>query len=320
MDVEKLQARQSSFYFTSGDHAMSRTAKQSTTRREFGIGALGLSAATLFGQRASAAESPLVDSHTHTFIPGLPLAADARYAPDYDASYQRLLATADHNGIGRVVIAQPSFLGYDNSYLLRALAAQPDRLRGVPWIAPRTSTAQWDEMGRLGVVGLRFPIRGLPTPNWADYREAFSEAKRRNWHLHLYVESERLPQVLPILLDSGANVVIPHMGMFDPKLGPRNDPGFKVMIDSAKTGRVFVMFTAPYRTSVEGARVAAPLLLDAFGPDRIVWGSDWPHTNTDLDRVTTYPQMLQALTEWVPDPVIRRKILVDTPTRLFRFS
>ena len=251
---------------------------------------------------------------------GLPLAADARYKPDYDASRERLLETAERNGIGRVVVAQPSFLGDDNGYLFRALAAQPARLRGVPWIGPRTPTAQWDEMGRLGVVGLRLPIRGLPAPDWADYRETFAEARRRGWHLHLYVESHRLPGILPVLLESGANVVVPHMGMFDPALGPGKDPGFKLLLDSAKTGRVYVMLTAPYRTSIEGARAAAPMLLDAFGPDRIVWGSDWPHTNTDLDRETTYHGMLQALTEWVPDPVVRRKILVDTPTRLFRFS
>ena len=299
---------------------MTRATQSMLSRRRFGAGVLALAAVALSGRRAAAASSLQVDSHTHTFIRGLPLAADARYAPDYDASYQRLLATANRNGLGRVVIAQPSFLGQDNSYLFRALAAEPRRLRGVPWIGPRTTTAQWDRMGRLGVVGLRFPIRGLPTPNWADYAEVLAEARRRGWHLHLYVESERLPQMLPVLLASGANVVIPHMGLFDPKLGPAQDPGFRALVESAQTGRVYVMFTAPYRTSVEGARAAAPLLLEAFGPDRIVWGSDWPHTNTELDRVTTYPAMLQALTEWVPDPAARRRILVDTPTRLFRFA
>jgi predicted TIM-barrel fold metal-dependent hydrolase len=68
------------------------------------------------------------------------------------------------------------------------------------------------------------------------------------------------------------------------------------------------------------ARVAAPVLLEADGPDRLLWGSDWPHTNTELDRVTTYPKMLQSLAEWVPDAATRRKILQDTPTKLFRFT
>jgi predicted TIM-barrel fold metal-dependent hydrolase len=290
------------------------------TRREVGAGALGLGAAAVMGERAMAAPAIRVDSHTHTFVQGLPLAPDARYAPDYDASYDRLLATAERNGIGRVVISQPSFLGYDNSYLLSALKARPQQLRGVPRVEPRVSTAQWDEMGRIGVVGLRFPIRGLALPDWADYGEVFAEARRRGWHLHLYEDSARLPQSLPVLLETGCNIVIPHMGMFDPKLGPKNDPGFKLMVDSANTGRVYVMLNSPYRTSVEGAREAAPILLDAFGPDRLLWGSDWPHTNTTLDRVTTYPQMLASLAGWVPDTATRARILVDTPTRLFKFG
>ena len=290
------------------------------TRREFGAGALGLGAAAMLGQDASAAGAILIDSHTHTFVRGLPLAADARYVPDYDASDATLLATAERNGVGRVVISQPSFLGFDNSYLLGALKAHPDRLRGVPRIEPRTPTKQWDEMGRLGVVGLRFPIRGLALPDWADYREVMAEAKRRGWHLHLYEDSARLKDSLPVFLESGANVVIPHMGMFDPKLGPKRDDGFKLLLESAKTGRVYVMLNSPYRTSVEGAALAAPMLLDAFGAERLLWGSDWPHTNTTLDRVTTYPQMLTALSAWVPDATTRAKILVDTPTKLFRFA
>jgi predicted TIM-barrel fold metal-dependent hydrolase len=123
------------------------------TRREFGLGSLGLAAGSILGREIGiAAESALVDSHTHTFVPELPRAPNARYAPDYDASYDRLLAMAESNGIGRVVIAQPSFLGYDNSYLLGALKAKPGRLRGVPWIEPRTTAAQWDEMAALGVA------------------------------------------------------------------------------------------------------------------------------------------------------------------------
>lgn len=264
--------------------------------------------------------SSLIDSHTHTFVPGLPLAKTARYAPDYDASFERLIALAEDHGIGRLVIVQSSFLGHDNSYLLGALRAKPNQLRGVPWIAPDTTTEQWDEMGNLGVVGLRFPIFGLPTPNWAEYDEAFAEAHRRGWHIHLYVESHRLPEILPVVLRSGANIVIPHMGVFNPVLGPSRDPGFQTLLETAKTGQVHVLLSGPYRTSFEGARAAAPMLLDAFGPDRLMWGSDWPHTNTDRDRATTYPLVLKLLKEWVPDDVDRRKIMVDTPQRLFKFN
>ena len=83
-----------------------------------------------------AAESPWIDAHTHVFVRGLTPAANARYALDYDASWQTLLDLAAKNGVGRAVILQPSFLGFDNTYLLEALRAAPDRFRGVPWVSP----------------------------------------------------------------------------------------------------------------------------------------------------------------------------------------
>ena len=287
-----------------------------TSRRTFTTGAAALAAASV----AEAADPVKVDCHCHVFVRGLKRAADARYAPDYDASWEQMLVLAEHNGIERAVILQPSFLGFDNSYLLGALKAKPDRFRGVPWIAPRTSAAEWDEMARRGVRGLHFPIFGLPTPDWADYRDVFAEAKRRGWPLHLYVESRRLPEILPVLLDSGGSVVVPHLGMFDRVARPARDPGFKALLEAAKTGRVWVALSGAYRVGLEGAREAAPLLLSAFGAERLMWGSDWPHTGTDLDRTTTYSKTLQWLAEWVPDAATRLKILIETPTRLYGFQ
>ena len=270
---------------------------------------------------ARAAEPAWIDAHTHVFVRGLKLAMDARYAPDYDASWETLLALAEQNGVDRAVILQPSFLGYDNAYLLGALRARPKRFRGVPWISPsvETTAAQWEEMAQLGVRGLRFPILGLPTPQWSAYRDMLAEALKRDWPIHLYVESRRLPEILPLLLDGGHRVVIPHFGMFDRKLGPLRDTGFELLLEKAGTGRIWVVLSGAYRVGLERARPAAPLLLAAFGPARLMWGSDWPHTDTDLNRVTTYPQTLQWLEDWVPDEAMRRTILIDTPAKLYGF-
>lgn len=284
------------------------------TRRA--LAPMALAAAAL---PARAAPPPWIDAHTHAFVRGLKLAVDARYAPNYDASWQTLLALAEANGVGRTVLLQPSFLGYDNSYLFDALKAAPQRFRGVPWISPSVETRpeEWEEMARIGVRGLRFPIFGLPTPQWSAYHEMLGEALKRDWPIHLYVESKRLPEMLPFLLDGGHKVVIPHYGMFDRTQGPARDPGFKVLLESAKTGRVFVVMCGAYRVGPERARQAAPMLLDAFGPERLMWGSDWPHTDTDLNRVTTYPITLRTFEDWVPTEAVRRTILVDTPTKLY---
>ena len=204
-------------------------------RRGFATGVTALAVASA----SSAAEPPWIDAHTHAFVRRLPMAIDARYRPDYDASWETLLALAEKNGVGRAVILQPSFLGFDNSYMFEALRAQPDRFRGVPWISPSVSVTadDWESLAKIGVRGLRFPIYGLPTPQWSYYRDMLAEAKKRDWPIHLYVESKRLPEILPVLLDGGNKVVIPHYGMFDRTLGPARDPGFKVMLESIRCRR-----------------------------------------------------------------------------------
>ncbi len=286
-------------------------------RRSFVAGAALLGVAPA----ARAARPAWIDAHAHAFERGLPMAIDARYRPDYDASWETMLALAEKNGVGRAVMLQPSFLGFDNTYLFKALRAEPGRFRGVPWISPSvTVTADdWETLATIGVRGLRFPIYGLPTPEWAYYKDMLAEAKKRGWPIHLHVESKRLPDILPVLLEDGHKVVIPHYGLFDRTLGPARDPGFKVLLESAGSRNVWVVMCGAYRVGPERARAATSMLLGAFGPDRLMWGSDWPHTDTGLNRVTTYPQTLRWFEEWVPDEATRRTILLDTPATLYEF-
>src|SRR5258708_14792774 len=229
---------------------------------------------------ARAAEPASIDAHTHVFVRGLAPAANARYAPDYDASWQTLLELAAKNGVGRAVILQPSFLGFDNSYLFEALRAEPNRLRGVPWISPSVTVSadDWEGLARIGVRGLRFPIYGLPTPAWSYYSDMLAEALKRDWPIHLYVESKRLPAMLPMLLGAGHKVVIPHFGMFDRTLGPLRDPGFELLLEKASTRRLWVVLSGAYRVGPERARPAVASLFASFGPERLMWASDWPHT------------------------------------------
>lgn len=270
---------------------------------------------------APAAAPPRIDAHTHVFVRGLVAAANARYEPTYSASWPALLGVAEKNGVGRAVILQPSFLGFDNGYLFEALRARPDAFRGVPWVSPSIaiSPEDWEGLAEIGVRGLRFPIYGLPTPQWSAYRDMLGEALKRDWPIHLYVESRRLPDILPVLLDGGHKIVIPHFGMFDRSLGPARDPGFKALLESARSDRVFVVMSGAYRVGPERARAATPMLLEAFGPKRLMWGSDWPHTDTGLDRATTYPKTLKWFEEWVPDEGQRRTILSETPSQLYGF-
>ncbi|MFZ5781823.1 MAG: amidohydrolase family protein [Pseudomonadota bacterium] len=290
-------------------------------RRAFVAGTFATAATTCAAAGATAAEPAGVDAHAHAFVRGLAPAPLARYEPGYDASWQTLIERADRNGVGRAVLLQPAFLGFDNTYLFEALRAEPDRFRGVPWISPSVAITadDWEALAAIGVRGLRFPIAGLPTPEWSYYEAMLAEALKRDWPIHLQAESKRLPDLLPLLLDRGHKVVIPHFGSFDRTQGPLRDEGFKALLESAKSGRVWVVMSGAYRVGPERARAATPLLLDAVGPQRLMWGSDWPHADTGLDRTTTYAETVRWLEASVPDEATRRTILVDTPTALYGF-
>jgi predicted TIM-barrel fold metal-dependent hydrolase len=111
--------------------------------------------------------------------------------------------------------------------------------------------------------------------------------------------------------------VIDHFGRPDAALGI-DDPGFRYLLTIAGSGKAYVKLSAPYRVGSDLADAAAPLLLDAFGPDRLLWGSDWPHTQ--FEAQADAKACRRALDHWVPDPVQRAAILSTTPARLFGFD
>ena len=154
------------------------------------------------------------------------------------------------------------------------------------------------------------------------------------WHVEVHREAHDLPSILDALLGSRCDVVIDHFGRPDPAAGT-SDPGFAALLRAADSGRVWVKLSGAYRNArlsrlptaersatvarrdAEMAKETALALLSTFGPERLVWGSDWPHTQhqdlIDFDRSRT------LLDDWVPGAAQRRCILVDTPAALFKF-
>jgi predicted TIM-barrel fold metal-dependent hydrolase len=266
-----------------------------------------------------------VDAHAHVFRRGLTLARERRYAPDYDALLADYLGMLDRSGIARGVLVQPSFLGTDNSFLLAALAQQPIRLRGVAVVAPETPMADLRRMDGLGVVGIRFNLVGnAALPDFADetWRALLRRVADLGWQVEVHREAADLPRLLPPLLQAGVNVVVDHFGRPAPALGV-DDPGFRFLLEAGSSRRVWVKLSGAYRNGGNDAGqkiavAATPLLRDAFGLDRLVWGSDWPHTRYET-RID-YPHARQALDAWLPDAAARRTVLVDTPAALFRFA
>lgn len=263
-----------------------------------------------------------VDCHAHVFTRDLPLVGGRRYTPDYDATIAQYLAMLDANGMSHGVLVQPSFLGTDNSYLLEALALMPTRLRGIAVVALDIGDAELRALDRQGVVGVRLNLLGKPdpvfnSPEWSRHLAAISQL---GWQVEVQAEAGRLPGLLPLLIDSGCAVVVDHFGKPDPAMGI-DDPGFRYLLSVGKSRRVWVKLSAAYRNGPEGkaiAQAAIPRLKAAFGLDRLVWGSDWPHTQ--FEGQVTPAEARQILGAWLPDVAERDQVLKDTPCGLFRFG
>ncbi|VTU18104.1 putative metal-dependent hydrolase of the TIM-barrel fold protein [Variovorax sp. PBL-H6] len=263
-----------------------------------------------------------IDSHAHVFRRGLPLAPVHRHAPDYDALLPDYLALLDAHAVSHGVLVQPSFLGTDNGFLLDALRACPERLRGVVIIEPTLGDEALADLDRQGVRGIRLNLVGLPIPDFgsAEWRSLFGRVRALDWHVELHRESRDLRRAGQPILDAGCKLVVDHFGRPGEVLA--DDEGFAWLLDSATTQRVWVKLAAAYRSWPDqrgsAARAAAQALLLALGAGRLLWGSDWPHTQHQA--LADFGATRQALADWVQDDHARRRILVDTPAALFRFA
>lgn len=273
---------------------------------------------------SSAMPEPItaIDSHAHVFRRGLPLASVRRHAPDYDALLRDYLALLDAHAVSHAVLVQPSFLGTDNSFLVEALRACPERLRGVVMIEPTITEEALTTLDRQGVCGIRLNLVGLPIPDYAqpDWQRLLARVRALDWHVELHRESRDLPLAGQPLLDAGCKLVVDHFGR--PGAHSGDEEGFAWLLErGAATGRVWVKLAAAYRSWPDqrgsAPRAAAQVLLQSLGAERLLWGSDWPHTQHQA--LADYGSTWAALADWVPDAQARRRILVDTPAQLFRF-
>lgn len=260
-------------------------------------------------------DTPVVDCHVHVFTTDMPLVANPRHTPSYSFTVENLVETLDQHGVPLAIIAAASPWGDYNDYTIASLRRYP-RLRGTVILRPDVDRYILDEMKRDGVVGVRLPFINLaqvPDVTTPEYRRFLRRLADLDWHVHLHVEGEKLPEVLPGLESAGVKIVIDHIGRPDPKLGV-NSPGFRRMLASIEKGRTWVKLSAAYRLG-DHARDCARELVKQAGPERLVWASDCPFVGEE-GRVQ-YRQTIDWLRECVPDAATRRKIFCDTPLRLY---
>ena len=275
-------------------------------------------------ERSATATSGPVDTHAHIFERHMPMAAERRYTPVYDAPLDQYLQMLDEHGIAKGVLVQPSFLGIDNSYLVRGLQKAGGRLRGVVVVEPSAGTAALEALDAAGVVGIRLNLVGGDIPSFGaePWISLFDNIASLNWLIEVQRRASDLERLLPALLQVGVPVVVDHFGLFDGHSSCWSIP-LRALEAGGKSRRLWLKISAPYRLGGNGAgeeigRRIYPNLRDAVGLDRLVWGSDWPHTQ--FEGAQSYFQACSSVRKIVPDNAERRRILHSNALSLFRFA
>jgi predicted TIM-barrel fold metal-dependent hydrolase len=274
------------------------------------------------------------DCHVHVFDPAhFPYANERVYTPPM-APLDDLRDLQSALRFDRVVIVQPSVYGTDNSCTLDAISRLGARARGVAVIDRSTSAGALDDMAAAGIRGVRLNFETAGESNPDAIRRGLAavaeQVRSRNWHVQF---NTSLPVIAALREDFAAlpfPVVIDHFARAKAALGP-SQPGFNALLGLVKSGRAYVKISAAYRMSEKAPDFpdAPPIAqaLVAANPDRIVWGSNWPHPGrgvTRTDIAPPYPNddglLLNQLPKWVPDAATRKTILVDNPARLYGFE
>lgn len=260
------------------------------------------------------------DSHCHIFGPfdRFPLPEDRSFNP-HETPEPALRRLHDHLGIDRAVIVQSQGHGLDHAALLDALDAGAGRYRGVALLRPGMSRAALSDLDRRGIRGVRFSFMPhLGRPDLAMVRAVIAEVAPLGWHVAIHVAGDGLAEMAPFIAAIDAPVVIDHMARPERPDDPACLDGLRRLLDR---GRVWVKLSCAERLTRAGAPYddVAPLMraLIDHAPDRMLWGSDWPHVNLH-GPVPDDGALVDRLTSLTSEAE-RQQILVTTPAQLFGF-
>jgi predicted TIM-barrel fold metal-dependent hydrolase len=261
------------------------------------------------------------DCHFHLFGPA------GRYKTDpaspyvsADALPETYFALQDVLGLQRGVLVSGGAYGRDYTHLADTLARYPERLRGIVLPREDLQAAEIRHLDALGVRGMRFISEQrhgkLPRLDAALARRAFDAA---GWQVHFYPKDD-LEALAPQLLALPNAVVLDHFGGIDADA----QPDLTTLFSLLDSGRVWVKLSGPMRCSRGEYPYASvtPLARQLAGhaPERLLWGSDWPHVNMNERAMPNDGDLVDLLQAWVPSEKIRKQILCDNPARLFGFS
>jgi 2-pyrone-4,6-dicarboxylate lactonase len=268
-----------------------------------------------------------IDTHVHVFEPGYPLSPGRGYNPPHStlAGLKQLHATL---GIQRVVFTQPSVYGTDNSAILDAMAAlnadKPGRARCVVALHMQISDKEIAALDASGVRGVRLntdnkggmPIRMHEIPELAARIRPFG------WHLEFLFPGKDIVELMPVFSALDLPMSIAHFA-YQPATAGVAAAGFQALLELARRGNTWIKISGANRVSAtdlppyHDVKPMAHALIGA-APERILWGTDWPHPNKYVVNPND-GDLVDAFGDWVSDAALRRKIMVETPAAFYRF-
>jgi predicted TIM-barrel fold metal-dependent hydrolase len=268
-----------------------------------------------------------IDTHVHVFTPGYPLSPGRGYNPPYStlADLKHLHATL---GIDRVVFTQPSVYGTDNSAILDAMAAlnreTPNRARSVVALDMGIKDDELAALDTSGVRGVRLNTDnkgGMPIA-MSDIPELAARIRALGWHLEFLFPGKDILELMPLFTALKAPMSIAHFA-YQPASAGVKAPGFRALLELVSKGNTWVKISGANRVSrgdlppYDDVKPMAKALIEA-APERIMWGTDWPHPNKYVVNPND-GDLVDALGDWVTDEAMRRRIMVDNPARFYRF-
>lgn len=264
-----------------------------------------------------------VDAHCHVFGPGdiFPFAPERKYTP-CDASWEQLFALRDFLGFEKNVVVQATCHGSDNSAMLDVLDRSNGMARGVATVTPSITSEELQSMHDRGVRGVRFNyVKRLVDPKPDEYyRGIIEKIKPLGWHVVLYFEPSDLAEKYDFFTSLGVPVVVDHMGRPD-VTKPVDNPEFDLFVKFMAENDVWCKVSCPDRITKSGSPLYADVvpfakkIVEHF-PDRVLWGTDWPHPNMKTEMPDD-----GILVDYVPSiattPELQEKLLVTNPNKLY---
>lgn len=264
-----------------------------------------------------------VDAHCHVFGPGdvFPYAPERKYTP-IDAPKEKLFALRDHLGFARNVIVQASCHGKDNAALVDALKSAGDLARGVAVVRPDITIEELQEMDRAGVRAVRFNfVKRLvdSTPKQVFF-EIAEKVASLGWHIVVYFEAPDLEELIPFLKSLPTIIVVDHMGRPDVANGVDHADFQRFVTLMAENENIWTKVSCPERLTIEGPDYAdvvpfAKSLVEKF-PDRVLWGTDWPHPNMK-SHIPDDGVLVDVIPRIAPTEELQKALLVDNPLKLY---